>query len=166
MLRLILTLSVFLIATTGESRAQDLQIRFGQSLNLTESALEITADTLEVDQATGATEFTDNVVVNQGDMRLTADSLRIDYRPGADGRQAIERLIASGGVTMVTPSEAVEARTAVYSLSAESLELEGDVMLIQGNNVLSGQRLSINLATGSGRMSGRVRTIIQLDGRP
>lgn len=142
--------------------AQDTSIRFGQSLRLAGSELEVTADQLEVDQQGGATVFSGNVLIIQGDLRMTAGQLRLEYR-GAEGNRRIDRLVASNGVTLVTPDEAVEAREAIYGMARGTLEMRGDVMLVQGANVLSGESFIADLNTGSGRMSGRVRSVIRLD---
>lgn len=148
----------------GAAMAQDMQLRLGQSLNLAERQLEITSDSLEVDQSTGLSTFSGNVVASHGDMRLSAQSLRIEYSAsGEGGRQRIDRLVAEGGVTMVTEAEAIEARTAVYSLSDQTLEMSGDIVLVQGVNVLAGERFFADLRTGTARISGRVRTLIDLE---
>lgn len=148
----------------GAAQAQDRQIRLGQSLNLTESALEVLSDSLEVDQTSGASVFSGNVMVTQGELRLSAGSIRVEYAPrGSEGGERIDRLIAEGGVTLATPDEAAEAERAVYALGAQTLEMQGAVMLLQGDNMLSGERLLINLRDGTGQISGRVRTIIRLD---
>lgn len=158
-----LLVGALMLAPLG-ARAQDTAIRLGQSLQLSGSQLEVTADQLDVDQATGASVFTGNVLAVQGDLRLTAGALRLEYVQGANpGSQRIDRLVADGGVTLVTPSEAIEAREAVYALGLGTLDMTGDVLLVQGANVLSGQRFTADLNTGSGRMSGRVRTVIRLD---
>ncbi|WP_420353073.1 hypothetical protein [Paenirhodobacter sp.] len=39
--------------------------------------------------------------------------------------------------------------------------MTGDVVLKQGPNVMSGQKLMVDLRSGTGRMDGRVRTILQ-----
>ena len=144
--------------------AQDTQIRLGQSLRLADAPIEINADELEVDQATGASVFRGNVRAEQGEMVLTAGSLRLEYsRAEGNGRTRIDRLIAADGVTFVTSDEAVEAQEATYSLADQLLEMRGDVMLVQGPNILSGQNFRADLAQGTGAMSGNVRTIIQLD---
>ncbi|MGY6536613.1 MAG: LptA/OstA family protein [Pararhodobacter sp.] len=149
---------------TGAALAQAMQIRLGQSLQLTERALDITADSLEIDQSTGVTVFSGNVRATQGELRLRAGRVTLEYQPRADGSgQRIHRLIASGGVTLVTPDEAVEAGEAIYSLSAQSLDMRGDVVFVQGDNVLSGDRFTADLQAGTGQIQGRVRTIIRLD---
>jgi len=164
MLRLFLSFTLAAMVLVGAASAQEMQLRLGQSMNLSERQLEITSDTLEVDQSTGVSTFSGNVVVSQGDMRLTAQSLRIEYSTVAEGgRQRIDRLVAEGGVTMVTESEAVEARTAIYSLNSQTLEMLGDVVLVQGPNVLAGERFFADLRAGTGRMSGRVRTLIEVE---
>jgi len=156
--------AVLMLAALPVSAQEGVQISFGQSLRLDGSALEVTADQLSVDQATGATEFTGNVLAVQGDMRISAGALRLEYGAGArEGQQRISRLIATGGVTMATPSEALESREAVYSLDAQSLEMTGAVMLVQGPNLLSGERFVADLRAGTGRMIGRVRTIIRME---
>lgn len=164
MLRLLTISAVALLGLGTPAMAQGTQIQFGQSLNLSDRALEITSDSLEVDQSSGASIFSGNVVAAQGPMRLTAGSLQIEYSTDPEtNRQRIDRLVADGGVTMVTETEAVEARRAVYSLTDQTLEMTGDVMLVQGPNVLAGERFFADLAAGTGQMTGRVRTVIRLD---
>lgn len=143
--------------------AQDAAIRLGASLQLSGEQLEVTADSLEVDQQSGASVFTGEVLAVQGNLRLTAGQVRIEYSQGATGSQRVERLIASGGVTLVTPEEALEAREAVYVLPRGTLEMTGDVLFVQGQNILSGQRFTADLNAGTGQMSGRVRTVIRME---
>lgn len=163
MIRLVLILTLTAFAALP-SLAQDTQIRFGQSLRLQGAAIEVTSDTLTVDQTTGATEFSGNVLAVQGEMRIAAASLRLEYAPGAtEGSQRISRLVASGDVTMVTPDEAIEGQTVIYSLLEQTLEVTGNVLLVQGANMLSGQQFTADLRSGAGRMSGRVRTTIRLE---
>ncbi|TVS00931.1 MAG: lipopolysaccharide transport periplasmic protein LptA [Rhodobacteraceae bacterium] len=121
--------------------------------------VEIRADSLEVDNTTGETVFSGNAVLGQGKMRLAAPLIRIIYDARGDNR--IQRLEASGGVTLVTAEEAAEAANAVYEVEAGTVSMRGSVILTQGPNVLSGDQLFVNLRTGQGRMEGNVRTIIQ-----
>lgn len=120
--------------------------------------VEITADTLNVDQDSGTATFTGNVLIGQGDLRLSAGSVEVIY---AAETGDIARLLARGGVTFVTATEAAEARTADYDLQSGLLTLEGDVLLTQGASALSAGRMVINLTAGTAEMSGRVKTVFQ-----
>ena len=151
------------LALAGPVTAQGAEVLFGgMSTHDSTQPVEVTAEQLFVDQASGASVFSGGVVVGQGDMRLSAESIRIEYRQGADGQPGgISQLIASGGVTLVVGAEAAEAREAVYSIDEGTIVLTGDVLLTQGGNALSGERLVVDLNTNTGTMEGRVRTIIQ-----
>lgn len=127
--------------------------------------VEITSDALEVDQAAGKAIFTGTVKVAQGDLRLAADRLEVFYAQadapasGAPGQGGIERMAASGNVTLTTGAEAAEAERASYVVATGLVEMQGDVLLTQGPNALAGQRLFIDLNAGTGRMEGRVQTL-------
>lgn len=146
-----------------------------QGTNLTVSGLqqdtgapvEVTADSLQVDQAAGNAVFTGNVLIVQGAMRLAAAEVRVTYAKAADGTLdtgTIDSMTASGGVTLATETEAAEAAEAVYSPQSGELVMTGDVLLTQGGNSISGQTLTIDLNTGAGQMGGRVRTVLQTGG--
>ncbi len=124
----------------------------------TSAAVEVSADTLSVDQATGKAVFSGNVVIGQGDLRVSAGSVEVIY---ADDTGDIASLIASDGVTFVTATEAAEAQSATYDLQAGTLLLTGNVLLTQGPNALSAETMTINVADGTASMEGRVRTVLQ-----
>lgn len=119
--------------------------------------VEVTSETLAVDRATGAANFTGNVVVTQGDMKVAAGAVEVRYDE-ASGQ--ITRLLASGGVTMATPTEAAEAQSADYDLSARTLTLTGNVLLTQGQSAISADRMVVDLTAGTARMEGNVRTLL------
>jgi lipopolysaccharide export system protein LptA len=122
--------------------------------------VEITADSLSIDQATGTAIFIGNVVFGQGDLRLNAARVQVIYN---DASGDISRLSASGGVTFVTATEAAESLTADYNLDTGTLELAGDVLLTQGASAISSDTMRVNLSDGSAQMEGRVRTIFNQD---
>jgi lipopolysaccharide export system protein LptA len=126
--------------------------------------VEITADSLEVDQADGAATFVGNVVIGQGSMRLSAGKVRVEYAAGDDATGQIEKLTASGGVTLVNVAEAAEAAQAVYTIDSGSITMSGSVILTQGRNALSADRMVVNLNSGQARLDGRVKTILQSGG--
>ena len=139
--------------------AQEAAIALGtQNFDRTQQ-VEVTADELSIDQSTGQAVFAGNVLVVQGDLRLSAGTVTVEYNQANDAPNGISRLLASGGVTLVTATDAMEATQAVYSVDTSSIELTGDVLLTQGQNAIAGDRLTIDLNAGSGRMQGRVRTV-------
>lgn len=126
----------------------------------TNQPVEVSANELAVDQQAGTAEFIGNVVVVQGDLRMAADRVQVVYATDdAANPNGISRLIASGGVTFVTPTEAAEAQEAVYTIASGDIVMSGDVLLTQGQNTLAGEQLVVDLASGTGRMEGRVRTV-------
>ncbi|MEO0386153.1 MAG: lipopolysaccharide transport periplasmic protein LptA [Pseudomonadota bacterium] len=139
---------------------QGVDLAFGGIAHDSSQPVEITADSLSVDQTAQTAIFEGNVVVGQGTLRLGA--ARIDVRYSAESSTGqIERLEASGTVTLTNGAEAAEATRAVYTVADGSVVMEGDVLLTQGQNAISGERLRIDLDAGRAVMEGRVRTIFQ-----
>ena len=141
--------------------SQGAQIELGSSAFDSGQPVEVSADSLSVDQSTGQAVFDGNVLVVQGDVRMSAARVEIEYSTDdSDSASGIERLMATGGVTFVTATDAAEAREAVYTIDSSSVVLTGGVLLTQGETAISGDRLIVDLKNGSGRMEGRVRTVI------
>lgn len=154
-------LSVLALVLSGLA-AQAQQVAFGGIRADISAPVEITSDTLSVNQADGSATFSGNVVIGQGDMRLQAQNVRVEYAQG--DRTRIQKLHASGGVTLASVAEAAEAQEAVYEVTSGTIVLSGNVLLTQGANVMSGQKLTVDLSSGTGQMDGRVRTILQPGG--
>ena len=141
---------------------QGATVAFGGIKSDTSQPVEVTADQLSVNQTDGTATFTGNVVVIQGDLRLGATTVRVEY--ATDDRTRVERIVASGGVTLVSAAEAAEAKDAVYTVANGQVVMTGDVLLTQNGGTIAGQKLSVDLKTGTGQMDGRVRTIISPKG--
>lgn len=137
-------------------------VAFGGIKADTRAPVEVTAETLKVDQSTGQANFTGNVLIGQGQMRLSADSVTVTYAQG--GQQKIKTLNASGGVTLVNGPDAAEAAEAVYDVETGYIVLTGDAIVTQGQNVLAGDRIEVNLTDGTASVAGRVRTVLQPGG--
>ncbi len=159
-LRAFVLLAAVCSAGTGVF-AQQAAIAFGGLKADTTLPVEVQADQLAVNQADGSAVFTGNVLVGQGEMRIAAGSVRVEY--SSDGK-GIERLFATGGVTLTNASDAAEAREAVYTIDSGNVVMTGDVLLTQGNSAISGQKLVIDLKAGTGVMEGRVQTVFQPGG--
>lgn len=141
--------------------AQGAPVAFGQVQSDRSLPVEVTADDLSVNQADNTALFTGGVVIAQGAMRLSAPRVQVVYL--AD-RSGIESLQASGGVTLVSGTDAAEAARADYSITTGIIELRGDVLLVQGDNAITGETVIVDTGAGTARVSGRVKTVLQPGG--
>lgn len=157
MFRSIAICTAFFVALATTTSAQT-NVNLGGMAVDTDAAIEVTADALSVDQDNGTAVFEGEVVISQGDMRLSAPRVEVVY--GADTSQ-IDRLVATGGVTIVTAADAAEAETADYNVATGMLTLDGDVLLTQGDSAISAQSMLVNVTDGTATMQGRVRTVLQ-----
>lgn len=170
---LAVALTVGASLSTPAALAQTTDSPFGGFKHDATQPIEVAADSLEVRNADKVAVFRGQVDVRQGEMRMRADRIEISYGgegsetspvqsgiPGAGG--SIDRLQAIGDVIISNGKEQAEASFADYDVSTGQIALTGDVMLVQGQNVLTGDKLIIDLISGTGRMEGgRIRTIIQ-----
>lgn len=93
--------------------------------------------------------LTGRAEMTQGGNRLRADRLTFVT---ADGD--LTRAEASGSVYFVTPEQTMRGDRAVYDLGTDQVTVTGDVILTQGENVVTGGRLVYNVTTGNARMEG------------
>ncbi|MFN3824926.1 MAG: lipopolysaccharide transport periplasmic protein LptA [Pseudorhodobacter sp.] len=154
----VLVVAGLVLTAAPSADAQGARIDFGGMRQDTSLPVEVSADQLSVDQTNGNAVFSGNVVVGQGEMRMSAAEVRIEYTQGGGG---IDRLHATGGVTLANATDAAEAREAVYTIASGEVVMTGDVLLTQGQSAISGQRLVLNLTSGTGVMEGRVQTVFQ-----
>lgn len=95
--------------------------------------------------------------VTQGTNRLRADAIR-----GYTVNGQLSRVEATGNVYFVTPDQSMRGNNAVYNLNDGSVVVTGDVILTQGQNVLTGGRLVYNVRTETARIESagnRVRGV-------
>jgi lipopolysaccharide export system protein LptA len=118
--------------------------------------VEVTADNLTVDQNSNSAVFLGNARVVQGDLILAADKIMVIYNAE---QSAIERVEATTNVVFTNGSEIAEAQSGVYYVDQGTVNLAGDVVLVQGINAISGDALKMDLKTNRGTMSGNVRTV-------
>lgn len=156
-----LWLMTLFLASAVPVLAQGTSVAFGNLAQNTDLPVEVTADNLSVDQDTGVAVFTGNVLIGQGEMRLSAPRVLVVYQAEQKG---IERMEATGGVTLVSGPDAAESDRADYSITDGVIVMTGNVLLDQGLNALSADRMTVQLNDGTAQMQGRVKTILQSGG--
>lgn len=128
----------------------------GQALrnHNTNSPVDVEADRIEVQDRADRAIFAGNVKVRQAQLALDAARLTVAYdRSGGDGLQ-IQRLDASGGVTVRSPGETARGQYAIYDLNRRQITMLGGVVLNQGPNTVRGGRLVIDLDSGRAVVDG------------
>ena len=124
--------------------------------------VDVEADRIEVQDRADRAIFSGNVIARQGNMTMNAARLTVAYTDtsGVD----VQRLEASGGVTLRTPSETARGNFAIYDVNRRIVTLTGGVHLTQGQNRVQGGRLVLDLNShravmdgggSTGRVSGR-----------
>ncbi|MCU4652258.1 LptA/OstA family protein [Roseibacterium sp. SDUM158016] len=125
--------------------------------------VEVTADNLTIDQSTGQAVFSGNVIVHQGDLRMAAGQVRVIYSE-RDGRRAVDEVVATGGVLVTRGADAAEGSEARFDVASALLTMAGSVLVTQGPTAVAGDRMVVNMRTGSGSVEGRVRTVLDTGG--
>jgi lipopolysaccharide export system protein LptA len=114
------------------------------------------ADRIEVQDRADRAVLAGNVRVRQGTLALDAARLTVSYTGAITaGNPTVQRLDASGGVTVRSPGETARGDFASYDLNRRLITMIGGVTLNQGSNVLRGGRLVIDLASGRSIVDGR-----------
>lgn len=123
--------------------------------------VDVDADRIEVQDRADRAIFSGNVVARQGNMTMNSARLTVAYT-NSNGVN-VERLEATGGVTLRTPTETAQGNFAIYDVDRRIVTMIGGVHLTQGQNRVQGGRLVLDLNShravmdgGGGNSSGRV----------
>ncbi|MDP7344035.1 MAG: lipopolysaccharide transport periplasmic protein LptA [Alphaproteobacteria bacterium] len=119
-----------------------------------DAPIEITADTLEVRQSENLAIFRGDVDAIQGDMLLRADTLIVHYRDNeaAPDQPGISRIDAEGNVFVSSPNETAQGARGIYDVDNKKIWLTGQVVLTQGENIIQGEQLELDLVTGKSKV--------------
>jgi len=128
----------------------------------TDQPIEILADSLEVQQEKQIATFAGNVQVIQGEIRLKAAKLEVHYAQNNSKAKTdngedppnIRRINAYGDVFLSSPRETAKGDQGVYNVIDKKIQLQGNVVLTQGQNVLRGQKMTLDLVSGKSRIDG------------
>jgi lipopolysaccharide export system protein LptA len=110
------------------------------------------ADRVEVQDRADRVVLSGNVIARQASLTLTAGRVTVAYTDmrGID----IQRIDATGGVTVRSPSETARGDFAVYDLNRKIITVIGNVSLRQRDATVNGPRLVLDLNSGRAVMDG------------
>jgi len=152
---IILAISLAAAATIASAQVQQERGVSALKGHNSNAPVDVTADRIEVQDRADRALFVGNVHATQAELTLQTQRLTVAYasKSGAGGVQ-IHRLDAAGGVVVRSPSETARGDFGIYDLDRKLITIIGDVQLTQGRNVVSGQRLVINLDSGRAGIDG------------
>ncbi len=146
----ILLLSAPLLLLAGPAASQNaVSALKGHDSN---APVDVSADRIELQDRADRALLTGNVQVRQGNLNLTAGRITVAYTRG--GSTQIQRLDASGGVRVVSPSETASSAFGIYDLDRRLITMMGGVVLSRNGSEVRGGRLVIDLDTGRASVDG------------
>jgi len=148
-----LTLAAPLVAALPEDRNQPIQLEASRG---------------QLDQKTGISVYEGNVVITQGSMRLTADTATIYVKDSS-----FQRMDAVGSPANLRYKPAADkpeiqgtSKRVEYDVASAKVVMSGNVRVVQGQDVFTGDRVEYDLkddvirAKGAGD-NGRIQFTIQ-----
>ena len=146
--------------------------------------IDLSANSLELVDAQHLAVWRGDVDAVRGTNRLRSDILNIYFngKPGEDSASAssqgaapgrnwgkVDHMVAEGHVYYVSPTQNARSDHAVYEMAPDTITMTGDVIVVQGQSVIHGEKLIIDVRSGHATMaaaedsrapSGRVRAVI------
>jgi lipopolysaccharide export system protein LptA len=110
------------------------------------------ADRIELQDRQNRVVLSGDVAIDQGGLNLGAGRTIVDYTDA--GSLRIQRITATGGVTVQRGSERASGNTGVYDFNRNVITLSGNVRLRRGSDTLNGGTLTIDLNSGLSSVNG------------
>jgi lipopolysaccharide export system protein LptA len=146
--------------------------------------VQIEAAHLEVRDKQKIATFSGGVKVVQGETTMRCKSLVVFYeqsaqdgqdktaqasaaktaQPGPGGSSQIKKIEMHGGVTVVQKDQTASGDTGLFDMKTNTVTLRGNVVVSQGQNILRGDRMIVDMTTGVSHVEsgkGPVRMLFQ-----
>lgn len=114
--------------------------------------VDFSAASMELQDRADRVVLSGGVTATQAGLTLKANRVTAAY--SSNGGVDVNRLDATGGVTVTKDDLRATSSAAIYDLDSSLITLIGDVNLVQGNNRLTGGRLVIDLNAGRSTING------------
>lgn len=114
--------------------------------------VDVAADRIELQDRADRALLSGNVEIKQAELTLNAPRVTVAYTRA--GGTEIQRLDASGGVTVKSPSETARSQYAIYDFDRRLITMIGNVTVDRNGSHVSGSRLVMDLDSGRATMDG------------
>lgn len=114
--------------------------------------VDFSAGSLELQDRADRVVLSGGVTATQAGLTLQANRVTAAY--SSNGGIDVNRLDATGGVTITKDDLRATSSSAIYDLDSSLITLLGNVRLVQGNNRLNGGRVVIDLNSGRSTING------------
>ena len=111
------------------------------------------ADRIELQDRQNRVVLSGNVVIDQAGLTVRSARTLVNYDDAGELR--IDRITASGGVTLARGNERASGDVAIYDFNRRIITMAGNVRLRRGSDTLNGGRLVIDLRSGLSSVDGR-----------
>lgn len=136
--------------------------------------IHIVADRLDAYSEKRMVVFSGNATATQGARTIRADRLTLYYKEGKkpgggtagepEGMGNVDRVEATGNVTVTEGERIVTGETAVFDQDARKITMTGNAVMREGANVIKGDRIVVFLdenrgvvdSAGNGRVSATI----------
>jgi len=124
--------------------------------------IKITSATLEVRDKDKMATFSGDVHLVQGDTTMRSQTLVVFYEEDAQSpapasgqakqNQEIKRVEAKGKVIVVQKDQTATGESGIFDMKSNTVTLVGNVVISQGQNVVKGDTLTVDMTTGVSRI--------------
>ena len=139
-----------LVALLGGGIAAQGQAIAGHDSN---APVNYAADRIELQDKQKRVVLSGNVAISQANLNLHAARTTVAYTD--EGSLKIQRIDATGGVTVERGNETVRGDVAIYDFNSRIITMVGNVSLLRGSDTLRGGRMVIDLSSGVASVDGR-----------
>lgn len=153
---------------TSFSAAQSFGGAF-EGMSNSKDPVQIEADRLEVIDGQGVALFDGNVAVTQGSTLLKAKKLKVHYLRDAKTNEPggnVKKIEATGKVAVRSGDQMATADKATVDMKDQIAILSGNVTVSQGENILVGCNLRINMVTNAANLTPCPKKRVQMVFKP
>lgn len=116
----------------------------------------VTSDRMVYDEKSGTVSFQDNVKATHAGLVLTADKVTAYFATGKKGKgvEQIDRIVATGSVRAVRGTTVGTCSTLTYTVADGILRMEGNPVLQDGPNTVTGKVIKFYLKDNRSEVIG------------